>query len=140
MSALETVMTARLHPSGSWYPVGSDDADHYAEKGQRVEPLTPLAPAQAEIERLKADLSEVMSACTEALTAQAALEERVRVLSEAAAEGLICAESDLHDALGGCEEHGDDPETDWSVKVFRERRDLIAAALAAHQSKEPTDV
>ncbi len=51
-------------------------------------------------------------------------------LLEAAREGLICAGADIEDAWQACIEHGEDPDTDQFVKVFTERRDLIAAAIS----------
>jgi hypothetical protein len=51
-------------------------------------------------------------------------------LLEAAREGLICAEADLEAERLTCLDHGEDPEQDQFVQVFRQRRDLIRAAIA----------
>ena len=70
--------------------------------------------------------ARALGGAAQALTALLAENERLR---EAAREGLLCAEADLEERRNECLEHGDDPETDATFKLFKWRRDLIAAAL-----------
>lgn len=95
MSALETVRWEVFVKDGcgGWdCYTGEDEPVEYLARPDdyEVRALTPLAPAQAEIERLKKALADAQNADAEAtahLRARAlAAEEQVRVLSEALAK------------------------------------------------------
>lgn len=138
MSALETVGETKDMPGTNG---GFTMAIFAASDVPSETPLTPLAPAQAEIERLARDYSE-LRASYDAVAAKLAIErahgteqtaralsaeERVRVLSDLLGE-TVEAMTEAHGVLTalGAE------ETATLIEPF-------LTALAAHQSKEQTD-
>lgn len=123
MSAMKIVGWRRFHQLGGWMFASMDWPNNDPLAGD-PEPLTPLAPAQAEIERLKAALAEndcrhaEMRARIEGAErsrdayrdqslaneeARLAAEEQVRVLSEALKRARVAMCSDAGPTTGDLE-------------------------------------